>query len=129
MLSNPSGADQMQIGHLELFARDPATTADFYLNVLGFQPVVQQPGNLHWIALKEQEVLVRPARPAATHAPTSYDESSTALVIYTDRLDQEVERLRSVGVQVVGLGGSPRSFGFQDPDGRWIQMVDPAEQG
>ena len=118
----------MQIGHVELFALDAGRTADFYLNVLGFQPVVQQPGDLHWIALKQQEVLVRPAAKDSPPPPVSYDRSAMALVLYSDELDQVVTRLGAAGVDVVALGGTPRGFAFRDPDGRWIQIVDPAER-
>jgi catechol 2,3-dioxygenase-like lactoylglutathione lyase family enzyme len=115
----------MQIGHLELFARDPKATADFYLDKLGFQPVVTQPGNLHWIALKDQEILVRPAG-RSIDEPATYGESSIAIVLYTDGLEATTARLESVGVETVSSHG-PGSVTFRDPDGRWIQLVDPAK--
>ena len=71
---------------------------------------------------------------ASSHSPRStsdtperYDQSSLALVLYTDDLEGTEAKLRVAGVPF-GAPDGPGCPTFQDPDGRWIQMVNPEDK-
>jgi catechol 2,3-dioxygenase-like lactoylglutathione lyase family enzyme len=114
----------MELGHIELFVRDVAVAAGFYVDVLGFELVAEQAdGRFVWVRLGDREVLLRlgESRPPAA----AYDRTAVGLVLYTDDVAADVGRLRSAGVTCETMPGEPGCFTFRDPDGHWWQLVDP----
>ena len=95
----------MMIGHLELFVRDPLASRDFYQRVLGFEVVAVQGSNV-WLKLGAMEVLLRPGRSGS--GERRYQDSSAAIVLYTDDLPTGMEQLSSRGLQFSGNDGSPK---------------------
>lgn len=114
----------MRLGHIELFAADPQVTADYYIRFFGCEPVVQQAdGALVWIKSGEIELLIRPHGAAAEKA--TYLEGGPALVFYTSTLGEDRRRLAAAGVEQHGCDGQECCPLYRDPDGVWIQLVDP----
>jgi catechol 2,3-dioxygenase-like lactoylglutathione lyase family enzyme len=114
----------MEPGHIELFVRDVAVSAAFYVDVLGFELVAEQGGGRFvWVGLGNREVLLRLGEPRPPAA--AYERTDVGLVLYTDDVTADVERLRSAGVACEAMPGEPGCFTFCDPDGHWWQLVDP----
>lgn len=113
----------MRLGHIELFCLDTAVTKRFFTDGLRFSLVVEQPGGFVWLQSGPIEILLRPnLRPQAP--ANSYQEASQALVIYTENLNEAKLNLEAAGIEFKGTDGSPTCLTFQDPDGRWYQLVD-----
>ncbi len=115
----------MQLGHLEIFVRDPLAAKDFYTAVLGFELVTVQGGQFVWMKSGATEILLRPGK--AAPQSENYQSTSIALVLYTDDLDKSAESLRSKGLHFKGNDGSPRCLTFTNGDGNWFQLTNPNE--
>ncbi|MCE9636333.1 MAG: VOC family protein [Planctomycetes bacterium] len=116
----------MRFGHVELFVRDVVAARAFWEGVLGFEVTdVQHGGRIVWMRLGDAQVLLRPAVAAAVRdGAARYGTSGPAIVLYTDDHAGTLERLRAGGLVVEGDDG-PGCPVFRDPDGHWIQLVDP----
>lgn len=115
----------LTLGNIELFAADPTASKAFYMEILGFELVAEQPGPCVWLKCGNQEILLRPRRKA--HPAESYDQSRIALVLYTDSYDRAVRELVERGLRFGAPDGGDRCATFADPDGNWFQLVDPTE--
>lgn len=121
----------MRIGHTELFVADPLASRDFYVGVLGFELVAEQgpaegPPRYVWLSCGDREILLRPAGARPADPPASYQQARSAIVIYTDALEETTQRLRAQGLVINGEDtGCPC---FSDPDGHWWQIVNPGEE-
>jgi len=113
------------LGHIELFVRDPARSMEFYRDVLGFELTADQGPSYFWLKSGTTEIVLRPARSSAT-APT-YGDAPFGFVLYTSDLPATLEMLKNRGLTPKGTDGSPNCPTFVDPDGHWIQIVDPAD--
>jgi catechol 2,3-dioxygenase-like lactoylglutathione lyase family enzyme len=114
----------MELGHIELFARDVAASTAFYVDALGFELVAEQDGGRFvWVRLGEREVLLRPGEPPPP--ARDYDRTGVGLILYSDNIVDDVARLRQSGVSCDAMPGEPGCFTFHDPDGHWWQLVDP----
>lgn len=117
----------MRIGHLELVCRDVGATRAFYER-LGFELEVEQAGGaLVWLRGPGggPEMLLRPGEPRP--GADGYARASLGIVLYTEAPDAAIAGLRAAGVAPSGEdAGCPL---FRDPDGRWLQIVNPAEHG
>lgn len=116
----------IRIGHVEIFVRDPMVAHKFYQDILGFEFTVEQGADFVWLKSGELEVLLRRGNPPA--APAHYAESAAALVLYTDDLSSAQMRLGDAGIRLHPMPDEPGCFVFQDPDGNWLQLVNPAAQ-
>ena len=114
----------MELGHVELFVRDMTAARRFYLDLLGGTVVTEQgDGRFLWVRLGERELLLRIGE-TATPAD-AYDTAGVGLVLYSDSLDADVQRLSEAGVTCAPMPNEPGCFTLQDPDGHWWQLVDP----
>lgn len=112
----------MTLGHFELFVENPTGSIPFYRDALGFELVEVQGDKYVWLKSGESQLLLRPG----ANAPKSdtYQTAAIALVMYTDDLDAATTRLGEHGVTIRGDDG-PGCLTFCDPDGHWIQLVNP----
>ncbi len=113
----------MKPGHLELFVKDPQLSKAFYVDVLGFALVVEQPGGNVWVQCGDLEILLRPGSNA--HPAPDYQHAPSALVLYTPDLPGTAAALRERGLVFRGTDGQPDCLTFTDPDGHWFQLVNP----
>lgn len=114
----------MRFGHCDIFVSDPLQSKEFYVDVLGFEVVdIQGEGAFVWLKLGDYLVLLRPGKNPPT-AP-DYGDSATALCLYTDNFAQTVDRLQSLNVVKQSSETSSDCCTLVDPDGNWIQIVDP----
>lgn len=114
----------MNFGHLELFCRDTAETAAFYVRAFEFEETVKQPGGYIWLQSGAAEVLLRPGDPGP--ALETYAQSSLAVVLYCNDLKAKLAELNSLGIAPAGNDGVGCPT-FRDPDGRWVQLVEAGE--
>lgn len=115
----------MQLGHIELFVRDPLAAKEFYVGILGFELVDEQQGTFIWVASGGLSILLRPG--AQREAVGAYGEAESGLVLYTDDLERTAALLRARGLAFRGTDGSPRCLTFTDPDCHWFQLVNPRD--
>lgn len=113
----------MKIGHIELFVAEPLASKQFFEDVLGFELAVMQSEKLIWLKCGEVEILLRPAK--ASHRSPSYQEASSAIVLYTDDVQKTAAKLREKGLVFKGTDGAPDCLTFTDLDGHWFQLVNP----
>lgn len=113
----------LKLGHLELFVTDPLRSLTFYRDRLGFRVVDVQAETYVWLESNGMELLLRPGKPSASVA--SYEETSLALVLYTDDLAATIARLEEQGIELFSTEPTGQCYNFTDPDGHWIQVVDP----
>lgn len=118
----------MRIGHTELFVRDVLASRDFYVNVLGFELVAEQgpegqPPRYIWLGCGGREILLRPAGEYPPSPAASYQQSSAAIVLYCDDIQETSAVLQNRGLQFEGDDG-PGCLTFTDLDGNWFQLVD-----
>ena len=109
---------QMRIGHIELPVEDPGRSARFYVDVLGFEVVAENP-DIMWVGLGELQLQLRRGTPRAT----VNDLDDMNLVLYSDAPEVELATLIDSGVTISERANCHH---FQDPDGYWWQLVDPA---
>jgi catechol 2,3-dioxygenase-like lactoylglutathione lyase family enzyme len=113
----------VELGHLELFVRDVARSRAFYEDVLGFSLVADQ-GAFVWLRSGATEMLLRPGDPRTGER---YEASAMTIVLYTSDLPGTMATLHDRGVVFEGTDGSASCPVFRDPDGHWIQLVNPAD--
>jgi catechol 2,3-dioxygenase-like lactoylglutathione lyase family enzyme len=112
----------LKLGHIEIFTPNLSRAQEFYQVALGAELVADQ-GDFIWVKLGEVEVLLRkgdPPKPA-----DDYRAANIALVLYSQDVAISVSRLNAAGVAVLPIEGEPGCYTFQDPDGNWLQLVDP----
>jgi catechol 2,3-dioxygenase-like lactoylglutathione lyase family enzyme len=115
----------MTVRGVQLFSvpvTDQDRARDFYVDVLGFELVEDRPmgPGRRWVRVRPQ------GAETAITLVTWFDSmpagSLTGLVLETDDVDGDAERLRSHGVELEG--------GVQDaPWGRYVQFADPDGNG
>lgn len=113
----------MKLGHVELFVNDMQKSIDFY-RLLGCEVTVEQnEGRTVWLKSGEAEILLR-KWDGAKGAGKRYGDHGAGLVFYVDDEPAAHARLAEAGV----LPSSNDTDGcplFLDPDGNWIQFVNP----
>jgi catechol 2,3-dioxygenase-like lactoylglutathione lyase family enzyme len=114
----------LKFGHTEIFVKEPLKSMDFYINVLGFELVEVQHNKVVWLKHGEHLILLRPG--ANKLNSSTYQLANIAMVIYTDDLPFTVNDFLKKGVEFIGDDG-PNCYTFKDPDGNWIQLVNPAD--
>lgn len=112
----------MQIGHLEFFVPDPLASARFYTDVLEFEQVSVQGSRYVWLKCGDVEILLRPG--TAPHPAAEYAGAGSAVVLYTEFLEETRARLLAKGLEFAGTDGSPECLTFRSPDGHWFQLVE-----
>lgn len=112
----------MQFGHIEIFVKDPLASMEFYSGVLGFEVTDVQHERFVWMQSGTITVLLRPGDGGDK---MTYQTAPNGFVIYTSDLEGAATRLRDKGVVFKGTDGSDRCLTFTDPDGHWLQLVDP----
>lgn len=110
----------MQIGHIELPIRDPAASLAFYEGVLGFRLEANQGGRFLWLSSGDVVMLLRPGPPRSAGG----QDDSPNVVLYTEDLEGALARLVAAGVPTTLRG---TCHYFQDPDGHWLQLVNPGD--
>jgi catechol 2,3-dioxygenase-like lactoylglutathione lyase family enzyme len=115
----------LKLGHIELFVRSPSRSKQFYRDVLLFDLVAEQGENHIWLKSGEIELLLRPAN-QPPRAQT-YQNALVGFVMYTDDLPATLARLKERGIVPQGQDGSDGCPTFTDPDGHWIQIVNPKD--
>ena len=113
----------IRLGHVERFVTDVKASRDFYVDRLGFRETVPMQGGVAWIDVGGVEVLLRPGAPP--RRGTTYVEGGQALVLYTNDLTATRNAFAERGVAFHGTDGSPKCLTLRDPDGHWIQLVNP----
>lgn len=111
----------MKIGHIELFVRDPKKASNFYIKKLGFSLESDQ-GEYVWVKLDNIELLLRPGKAISSQ---SYENTSIALVLYTNDLKKSEKELMERGIEFAGFDQSKNCLTFKDLDGHWWQLVNP----
>jgi catechol 2,3-dioxygenase-like lactoylglutathione lyase family enzyme len=117
----------MRLGHIELFVTDLEASRDFYRDAMGCTVTVESAGRFVWLKSGESELLLRKSDQPSPSSER-YGGAGPATVFYTEDLPGTLVRLESMGVIPRGYDGGDSCPIFQDPDGHWIQVVDPASQ-
>ncbi len=113
----------MNLGHIEIFVKDPLESKEFYEDVLGFTIKDIQKDKYVWLKKGQAEVLLRPRK---NHLEIkNYQSTNIGLVLYTGDLEKAVEDLTSKGLKFKGTDISEKCLTFTDPDGNWFQLVNP----
>ncbi len=110
----------MQLGHIEIPVTDPLRSLSFYRDVLGFHLEVNQGDQVIWMKSGDVEVMLRPGFESAP----ADDLAAVNLVLYSDDVASDANRLREAGVSFTERANC---LHFRDPDGHWLQLVDPGE--
>lgn len=108
----------MKLGHLEIFVADPVASRDWYVQVLGAEPVADQ-GEFQWVELGGTELLFRRGSPQPAG---SYRAAAIALVLYVESL-APLETHLALHQVTVSHGDDDDCLTFQDPDGHWVQAT------
>lgn len=120
----------MQFGHVEVFVRDVDASRAFWVDAFGaVVEDVQHGGRIVWLRLGDGTLMLRPfasgaGGPAASGTRYALGGRGTGIALYTDDLPAALARLAACGVHPVGDDG-PGCPTFLDPDGNWVQLVDP----
>ena len=112
----------LKIGHIELFVTNIKAAQIFYQDVLGFELVADQ-GEFVWFKCGTVEILLRSGNQHETGK--SYQDASSAIVLYTDNLAETIKSFESCGLIFNGNDGSENCPTFTDPDGHWFQLASP----
>jgi catechol 2,3-dioxygenase-like lactoylglutathione lyase family enzyme len=118
---------RVALGHVEILARDVAASERFYVGGLGFEVTERQGPSAVWLRAGPASLLLRAGEPGPR--ASAYATSGTALVVYTDDLPGTLARLARAGVAPCGTDGGPECPLVRDPDGNWLQVVDPRTHG
>lgn len=114
-----------RLGHIEIFVKEPLKSKDFYINVLDFKLEEIQHDKFVWLRQRESVILLRPGK---NHFKAdTYQKTNIAFVIYTDDIEKTLIDLHEKGVEIKGNDGEG-CHTFTDPDGNWIQLVDPSSR-
>ena len=127
---SPTYSGAMNITHIQLASvpvTDQDRSRDFYVDTLGFDLIRDNP-----MGPDQRWVQVGPPGAATsltlvTWFPTMPAGSVQGLVLQTDDLDADCERLRRAGHSVEGPTDAPwgRYVTFDDPDGNGIVLTTP----
>lgn len=109
---------KLKMSHIELFCRDPAATARWWMDKLGATLVADQ-SPFQWIEIGGQEILLRPGNPKRTE---SYRASDLAIVFSASSLEDVARRLTAAEV-IHEHGDGDECLTLQDHDGHWIQIA------
>ena len=113
----------MKFGHLELFVRNPQLSREFYSH-FGFELVADQGSDFTWIKSGDAEFLLR-KHDVRHDAP--YGSTGPAIVLYTSDLPAAMRALSEKGLTPAACDrGEECCPLYRDPDGNWIQLVDPS---
>ena len=110
-------------GHIELFVKDTLASKKFYPDILEFEEIETQHGNLVWMRNGNLELLLRPSK--GQSKSKDYQSSNVGFVFYTNDLNRSVKELQAKGLKFIGTDGSEKCLTFNDPDGNWFQLVNP----
>ncbi|MEW5992479.1 MAG: VOC family protein [Chloroflexota bacterium] len=110
----------MRVGHVEVPVSEPLRSLSFYRDVLGFALEANQGDRHLWLANGEFVLLLRPGFAGAPND----DVAGINLVLYTDDYSAAAARLRERGVAFTERANC---LHLRDPDGHWIQIVDPSD--
>lgn len=119
----------LRVGHVEVFVRDTAAARRFYEEILGFTvTAVQHEGRIVWLEMGGTTLVLRPGESPRgdRNAVGEYTRGGPALVLYTDDHAATLAALAARGAMPCADDG-PGCPLFRDPDGNWIQIVDPRE--
>ncbi len=111
---------KIEMGHTEIFVKNPLTAKGFYIEALGFEVEEIQHMKFVWLKKGTTLILLRPGNPVN---PQTYQEANIAFVIYTYNPDEAKEHFNSKGVNFKGTDGSEKCLTFTDEDGNWFQLV------
>ena len=112
------------LGHIEIFCRDTAASAAFYRDHLGMSIADVQAETFYWMQAGSILLLLRPASSDRPAIP-SYSDSRVAFVLYCDDIPALLGKLAEADVLLRDDADGPGCSAVQDPDGNWIQLVDP----
>ena len=115
----------MRLGHIDIFVKDPLKSRIFYEDVLGFEFEIVQKNKFVWMRNKNIEILLRPK--TNEFNIKKYEDSNFGLIFYTDNLEKTKEELIQKGVVFKGIDLSEKCLTFTDPDGNWLQLVNPID--
>lgn len=110
--------DMLRLGHVEIPVSDPLASLAFYRDVLGFALEVNQADRFVWMTSGGTTLLLRPGFAGAPDE----DLAEHNLVLYSDDLATDAARLQKAGVRFTERANC---LHFRDPDGHWLQLVDP----
>lgn len=114
----------MKLGHIEIFVTNPLESKSFYEKILNFKVIEIQQEQFIWLESDGKIILLRPGKQFQNDI-SQYSQSRIALVIYTDNLELSVKDFQNKGIEFRGTDGSEKCLTFTDPDGNWIQLVNP----
>ena len=117
----------MKLGHIEIFVKNPLESKKFYTDLLGFEVVDVQDNKFVWLKSGDSLILLRPGDYSPDSVTSEYSKSKSGLVIYTDDLERTSGKLKSKGLEFKGTDGSDKCLTFIDPDGNWLQLVNPED--
>lgn len=112
----------MRFGHIELFCKNCNRTQEFYTQLLGFEETDVQGGKYIWLRSEETELLLRPTR--TCNKANSYSENPVGLVFYCPDLEEFQSLALERGFELGPHDLEPGNVTVQDPDGRWVQVVE-----
>jgi catechol 2,3-dioxygenase-like lactoylglutathione lyase family enzyme len=118
-----------RLDHLVLTVYDIKKTIDFYVKVLGMQPV-SFAKNRRALVFGQQKINLHPADgPFKPHARQPTPGSADLCFISSTAISEVIAHLKSVGVAIeegpvqrVGATGSITSVYFRDPDGNLLEV-------
>ncbi len=113
----------MNLGHIEIFVKEPLESKEFYKDVLGFTIEDIQKDKYVWLKKGQTEILLRPRKEQLQIM--NYQSTNIGLVLYTNDLDKSVKELTSRGLKFKGTDLSEKCLTFTDPDGNWFSLVNP----
>ncbi len=113
----------MHLGHIELFVKDPLRSKDFYINILDFEVINIQINKFVWLRSGQVALLLRPGH-ITIHAD-EYEHTNVTLIMYSDDLLAAAAHLEAHGLDVQNEANKGY-LTFTDPDGNWLQVVNPA---
>jgi catechol 2,3-dioxygenase-like lactoylglutathione lyase family enzyme len=114
----------LKLNHVHLKTRDPAKTAQFYVDTLGARIVSQSPSggyrvDLHGLTLNVTKFLDNQTR--------EQKYGMEHIAIDTDELDTLVEKLKSQGIPILEqtvVSGGRRVCFFEGPDGVQLEFIE-----
>lgn len=121
------------IHSVPIIVADQDRALAFYRDVLGFEVTADDgAGDFRWLTVKpaggQTHIMIAKASPNLPEMGTRIGKW-TGMVLDTDNIERDCERLRSMGVRIT-RPPERQHFGieaqFADPDGNTIELVEPA---
>jgi catechol 2,3-dioxygenase-like lactoylglutathione lyase family enzyme len=113
----------LKLNHLHLKTRDPAKTAQFYVDTLGAKIVSQNKNgfrlDLHGLALNVTNFLTEQSR--------EQKYGMEHIAIDTDELDSVIEKLKAQDIHILEqtiVSGGRRVCFFEGPDGVQLEFIE-----